>query len=314
MRHTQLLTRSALVPTALLLAALALTGCSAANTASSTDQKGGIAAPQVAPNGVAADGATTSESGKVATDTTTADRQVVETGYATIVVDKPLDAATEATRITESVGGRVDARNEYAPVNGDSGSATLTLRIPAAALTATLDKLKALGTVQEVSLSSSDVTMQSQDLDARIKAMQASVDRLLTLLSSATDTDTLITLETAISDRQAQLESMESEKRYLADQVAMSTLTLNLVSPAQAEVTVPSTFWSGLQAGWAAFIAFFSGLLVALGVLLPWLVFAAIVTFAIIAIVRGSRRRRAVPAEAPESEPAPIDETASPKK
>jgi hypothetical protein len=231
------------------------------------------------------DGSKSADSAVISTD-----RQVIETGYVTVVVDKPLDAATDAVRITEQAGGRVDDRNEYAPTDNSAGSATLTLRIPVSALDATLDKLKALGTVQEVSLATSDVTMQTQDLDARITALSASVDRLVALLATATDTTNLIALETAISDRQGELESLKSQQRYLADQVAMSTVTLNLVSPAQAIVTEPNTFLSGLAAGWAAFVAFFAGLLVAVGVLLPWLVLAGLVTILTILLVRRSRR------------------------
>jgi len=300
--------RTLLIPTALVLAGLALSGCAAGTSTYDVSSKpGGVAAPQVAPlagGGVASDG---SGSEAVKSDSgVSSDRQVVQTGYVTVVVDKPLDASADAVRITEQAGGRVDGRNEYAPTEGNEGSATLTLRIPVSALDATLDKLKALGTVQEVSLSSTDVTMQSQDLDARIKALSASVDRLVALLATASDTDTLISLETAISDRQGQLESLESQQRYLADQVAMSTVTLNLVSHEQAIVTEPDTFLSGLIAGWAAFVAFFAGLLVALGVLLPWLVLAAVIVIVIVALVRRTRSRdeaahAAAATSAPES-------------
>ncbi|CAN5144858.1 hypothetical protein BH11ACT4_BH11ACT4_08730 [soil metagenome] len=302
--------RTLLIPTALVVSALALAGCAAGNSSSSSSRPGGAVAPQtqqLIEGGTPVDGSKTFASDTVQS----ADRKVVETGYATIVVDKPLDAAGDAVRITEQSGGRVDGRNEYAPTEGNEGSATLTLRIPVAALDATLDKLKALGTVQEVSLSSSDVTMQSQDLDARIKALSATVDRLIALLATASDTDTLIKLETAISDRQGELESLQSQQRYLADQVAMSTVTLNLVSPSQAVVNQPNNFLSGLAAGWAAFVAFFAGLLVALGVLLPWLVLAAIVVTVIVLIVRRTRRRGEMApvgtvggVPAPESEPA----------
>lgn len=223
-----------------------------------------------------------------------ADRQVITTGWVTITVDDPMDAATEAVRITEGSGGRVDGRSEYAPKDDtDKGSATLTLRIPSAALTATLDKLRELGTVEEVSLNSNDVTMVTHDLDARIAALSASIDRMLVLLANATDTDALVTLETAISDRQGELESLESQRRYYADQVSLSSLTLNLVSAYNAPAAEPDTFVSGLLTGWNAFVAFFAGLIVVFGVLLPWLVFAGIITFAVIAIVRWNRRRRA---------------------
>lgn len=276
--------RTLVIPTALLLSALALTGCAAgaSDSAYEVPQPGGVA-PMT-------EGGEFATSDQVAVE---ADRSVITTGYVTVTVDDPLDAAAEAIRITEQAGGRVDGRSEYAPINGNSGSATLTLRLPADNLTATLEKLKELGAVQEVSLNSSDVTMVVQDLDARITAYRASIERLTALIGTATDTETLIQLETAITDRQAELESLESEQRYYADQVSLSTVTLNLVSDYTAPVAEPDTFLSGLIAGWNAFVAFFAGLLVALGVLLPWIVFAGIITFVIIFFVRRNNRRKA---------------------
>lgn len=221
-----------------------------------------------------------------------ADRQVITTGYVSVIVDAPLDASTEATRIVESAGGRVDGRSEYAPADGRRASASLTLRIPATSLTAVLEQLKALGEAQQVSLQASDVTMQTQDLDARIGALEAAVERLLALLAEADDTEALIMLETAITDRQAELDSLKSQRRYLADQVSMSTITLELISTQDAPVEDPDTFFSGLEAGWNALVAFFAGLLVVLGVLLPWFVLVAIIAAVVILIVRAARRRR----------------------
>ena len=283
------------IPTALVLATIALTGCSAANSGSSDSDSGGVAAPQVQPGTEFSEGTADGVKDEAGNGQVAAgDRQVITTGWVTITVDDPTDAAADAVRITEQSGGRIDGRSEYAPKdNTDNGSATLTLRIPSAKLTEALDKLRELGTVEEVSLNSSDVTMTTQDLDARITALSASVDRLLALLANATDTDTLIQLETAISDRQAQLESLESERRYYADQVSLSTVTLNLVTVFEGPVAQPVTFLDGLAAGWAAFVAFFAGLLVALGVLLPWLVFAGIITFVVIATIRWNRKRKA---------------------
>ncbi|MDO7883614.1 DUF4349 domain-containing protein [Antiquaquibacter soli] len=309
--------RILILPTALVLSALALTGCAAGGgDYSSSDSAGGVTAPQAMDNeSIATEDGTRADS---------ADRQVIVTGWMTVTVEEPLEAAVEAVRIAESVGGRVDGRQEYAPVDGDKGSATLTLRLPAEGLSATLDKLKELGDVQEVSLNSTDVTMATQDLDARITALSASIDRLLALLEKSTDIDTLISLETAISDRQAQLESLEAERRYYADQVALSTVTLNLVSVADAPVEEPVTFWDGLVAGWTAFVAFFAGLLVVLGALIPWLVLAGIITAIILLLVRASARRKeraATAAAAPvvaesgpavEAEPAAAAEPAAP--
>jgi len=289
--------RSLIFPTALLVTMLALAGCTSMQASDSVAVPGVEMAPELA---APDSGSGTSAGGRSEEMVTqdAVDREVITTGSVTVTVDSPLEAAAEAVRITESVGGRVDGRTESAPINGDKGSATLTLRIPADSLTATLDSIKELGEVQQVALSAVDVTVETQDLDARITALRASVDRLLGLLVSATDTETLIQLETAISDRQGQLESMEAQRRYYADQVSMSTVTLTLVSEFTAPRAEPDSFFSGLVAGWNAFVAFFAGLLVAAGVLLPWLVFGAIIAGVILLLLRLRRRRAAAAAAA----------------
>jgi hypothetical protein len=303
--------RTLIGSTVLLAAVLALTGCSAAGGAGAGDS-GDYAVPNAPLPDEGIPGGVAGGDGGVATDedgstSSTADRQVVITGNVTITADDPITASREAVRIVEAAGGRVDGRTEYAPTDGDKGSASLELRIPADKLTATLDKLEELGRADEVSLSTSDVTVESQDLDARINALRASIERLNALITKAKDIDDLITLESAISSRQAELESLEAQQRYLADQVSMSTVSLYLRSEAEAPKTEPGDFWSGLSTGWNAFVAFWAGLLVVLGVLLPWLVTLALIAVVIVWIVR--RRRR--PAAAPEHaapEPAQASE------
>jgi len=291
--------RSLLIASALLISALSLAGCSAGSGGSAAHSgtvSGGSEA--VAPG--AADGSGTKlQSG----GTATVDRSVVVTGTLTVTAQKPLAAADKAVSIVEEAGGRVDGRTENAATNRDEGSATLVLRIPAAKLTPTLAALKKLGRADQVSVDATDVTTQTQDLGARIDALRASVARLLQLEASATDTTNLIAIETAISDRQGELESLEAQQRGLNDQISMSTITMNLRSDAAAPPVKPADFWSGLGAGWGAFVGFWAGALVVLGVLLPWLVFLGIGAVVTVLIVRLAQRRSARAAVAPATTP-----------
>ena len=283
----------------LLVAALGLAGCAAPGASS-----GAYDMPAPAP-AVGGDAGSVPEGGKglLGQDSTggsaSSDRSVITTGYLNITTYDPIEASGDAVLIVEQAGGRVDGRQEIAAANGDRGSATLTLRIPSEKLTTTLAELKKMGDATELSLSSTDVTGQVQDLDARIDALRASVDRLTTLLATATDTDALVAIESSLSQRQADLESMESQQRSLGDQVAMSTITLNLVSIADAPVKKPVNFLTGLQTGWDSFVGFVSGLIVVIGVLLPWLVFLALVAAIVIVLVRWRRSRRPVVATPP---------------
>lgn len=284
--------RRILVSTALVVGALTLAGCAAESSSSSSDA-GGSAVADRAPTEADYSAGDTADTGssnlEAAPDY---DRQVITTGSASITADDPIAAAQSAATTVETAGGRVDARQEYAPTDGDKGSANLTLRIPSQKLTATIEELKKLGEVESISLTSSDVTTESQDLAARITASRASVDRLLELLENATSTKGLISLEAAISDRQGSLESMEAQKRGLDDQVDLSTLELSLISVADAPVDSPDTFASGLATGWDSFVAFLAGALVAIGVMIPWLAFAGMLVAIGLFAVRLTRRRR----------------------
>jgi hypothetical protein len=233
-----------------------------------------------------------------------ADRQVISTGYATVTADDPLGASDEAVGIVEAAGGRVDGRSEQAPTDGNKGSVTLTLRIPADNFDATLDELTDLGRNVSVETQANDVTTQTQDLDARINALSASVERLLALLATAQDTAVLVELETAISDRQGELDSLQSQRRYLADQVSMSTLTLTLVSEADVPGETPQTFWDALVAGVAALGAFFSGAFLALGYALPWLAAVALGVSIVLFVIRRRRAAKSTAANRAAAEKA----------
>jgi hypothetical protein len=280
--------RRILVPAVLVLAVLGLAGCT--GPSSSSTGTSGVPSSTGAPSSVQGKPSTQNSAGGKAEVGT--GREVITNGDVSITVEQPIAAADRAASIVEASGGRVDGRIERAPVDGDKGSAQLILRIPSPRLTAVLDQLEGLGTVESLSITKQDVTSVSQDLDARITALQASVDRLLELMSKATTTADLITIESALSDRQANLESLQSQKRSLTDQVDLSTITLNLGSPATAPKRLPDTFLSGLAAGWNALVGFFSGVVVVIGVLIPWLVLLAVVAGILLVVARRARRRR----------------------
>ncbi len=260
-----------------------LAGCSAVGSA---DSAGGSSGEYDAPV-VVEDGASEPDTASGAD----ADRALVITGTITITADDPISAAEKATAITTAAGGRVDARQQYAPRDGDAGRATLTLRIPADALEKVRDQLAELGSVDETLTDSVDVGTQQRDLETRITTLRASITRYTGWLADADTTKDLIELETAISERQNELESLEAQQRALADSVAMSTITLELRSAALAPPPEgPTDFLSAVAAGWAGFVGFWSAVLVALGMGLPWLVLVGLVIAVVVWIARRAGR------------------------
>ncbi|MGX5697193.1 DUF4349 domain-containing protein [Agromyces soli] len=300
--------RRALLP-ALAGAAVAvalLAGCTAQSTAPSVGHV--PAAPLDGGEMMAGDQAAGEASGQVQTDASAAaERAVITTGWMQVTVDDPVAGAAEATELAESAGGRVDSRSETPGTDTQPARASLTLRIPADEFEAVLDQLRELGRVDQVQTSASDVTTQQQDLDARIEALTASVDRLEQLLAQATTTADLVAIESELTTRQAELDSLTQQRDWLADQVDYSTLSLELVTEGVAPSAGPDDFWSGLVAGWESLVAFGSAALVALGVALPWLALLVLVAAIIVGVVLAATapgRRRAEAAEAQPQPPA----------
>jgi len=279
-----------LAATAIVLAALLLSGCTSSG---SSDSSG----PPVSDGGVTDGGGVTGEpapdkgvtgGGEVVTD----NRDVITTGTVSLTVKDPITAAQTAAHITEKAGGRVDSRTENPSVDDQPASANLVLRIPADELDNAVVELKKLGTVNKVSLNSTDITQQTQDIEARITSLQTSVDRLLGLMAKATDTTDLIAIESALSQRQSELEGLQAQRDYLADQVDFSTISLELYSEGTVDPPDPDNFWDGLVAGWNALMSALGGALVAVGFLLPWLAVLGAIGAVVLLIVWLSTRKR----------------------
>lgn len=280
--------RRSVAVVSVLLGALLLSGCTVAQSGSDGSSGGSVGMPEPAGPELGGD----SSGGDSSSGGTVVQRQVVTTGSVSLSADEPLDAADRATDIVEAKGGRVDERVEQAATDTQKASARLTLRIPSERLTATLAELEKLGETSQVSISSSDVTTKAQDIDARIKALQTSVDRLLGLMAKATDTTDLITIENALSQRQAELDSLQAQSDYLSGQVALATITLDVVATGVVPAGLPGDFWSGLGAGWAALVAFLGGAVVVLGVALPWGALVVVVALIVWWIMRASKRHK----------------------
>jgi len=240
----------------------------------------------------------------------TVDRSVIITGAMYMTVEDPIAAADRAVGIVQNAGGRIDARSETAPDERNGGSASLTLRIPSNHLDAVVDDLRELGTVDQFSTDSYDVTTEVTDLEAQISTLRASTKRIEALLAEAKNISDIITLENELDGRQAELQSLEAQQRGLDDQVSMSTIDLSLTTePVVIVDDSPETFWDGLVSGWNALVAFLSGALVIVGVLLPWAALAGLIVVAVIVAIRARRsraHRRAVGSTTPAPAAAPV--------
>lgn len=281
---------------ALLLALLALTACSGGGGADDSSGSAGAgydsveeAAPEAADGDQAQDDDAGADlAGDSAEDS---ERQVITTAYAAVEVDDTSEAVAELLSRTTGYGGYVEDRSERTDTDGTATRASLTLRLPAENLAGMLEALEELGDVSELSESAQDVTGTVRDLDARIEALETSVDRLIEIMAEADTAEDLLQVETTLSQRQADLEALQAERNALGDQVAMSTLQVELSTEPITEVEADG-FLGGLQSGWNGLVATANALLVVAGTALPWLLVAAVPVLGLYLLLRRRRIRR----------------------
>jgi hypothetical protein len=233
-------------------------------------------------------------------------RDVVKTASMTIKVSNPSEAADKAAVIAEDADGRVDSRSEDAGSGSGPARTSVVLRVPTAKLDGAIRDLKDLGTVQSAETTSEDVTAQRVDLDARIKALQTSVDRLLAIMADSRDPEALIRAEDALSERQAELDSLRAQRDQLGDRIEYSTVDIGFIAeqvggPAPQEY---QGFTGQIERGWDGLVAVITGLVMLFGLMLPWLGALALVVaiaYGIYRVLRARNPKQTPPQPAPST-------------
>ena len=226
-------------------------------------------------------------------------REIITTGSVMVTVSDPRQAAREISQWVEKNGGRVDERSESATQGDLRATAHLTVRIRQDKVMTAIDELSTFGMVENVSIRDDDVTAQGTDLDARIAALRLSVDRLGDIMVKSDSSTELIRAESALTERQGALESLVAERKGLSDQVALSSISIDLASTATANSVSSTGFWGGLVTGWNGLVNTIDATVHGFGVILPWVV----VLGSVAAVVWFTRRRRS----ANPADPNPAD-------
>jgi Domain of unknown function (DUF4349) len=215
-------------------------------------------------------------------------RQLVRSAQLTVEVGDPVTAVRQVRTVAAGVGGFVSEEE-----SGDFGS-WLVLRIPADSLDRVLDEVAAFGRVTARSSQVLDATEEVVDLDSRVASQTASVARVRGLLAEAVSIGDVMAIESELARREAELDSLTRRLAVLRDQVALSTLTVDLRAPGAAPPGPRPTpgFLDGLAAGWEGLRAIGSATAAVVGFVLPFLpVLAVFVGFGWLGrrIVRGRR-------------------------
>ncbi len=183
---------------------------------------------------------------------------------------------TQVYGIVGGVGGDISREDTTTDDKGKAVRSTLALRVPVEEFDATLNNLSQLGTLTNRVSSSKDVTTAVADIDSRVRSAQRSINTLRQLFDRANKLSDIIRLESELSQREANLESLQAQQRALSDKTTMSTITMTLEPAIVAPKPKPKPrddkaggFVDGIQQGWDALKATTIAVGHGVGVVLP---------------------------------------------
>ena len=241
-------------------------------------------------------GRTTSE--KVATgqssSTPPLSRAVISTGEISLHDDSVAGLRSDILRLVTGWKGTVADERTDTDRRGDPRDSSMTLRVPSSVFSEAMAAIAELGTLDHQSRTSEDVTTQVIDNDARVRAAERSIRQIELLLSRAEKIGDIISIESNLARRQADLDSLKSQQAYLSDQTSMSTINVYLTrTDSSAGERDARGFLAGLREGWSALRTATVTLTTALGAVLPFGATMALIGVPVWMLVR--RRRQPAP-------------------
>ena len=208
------------------------------------------------------------------------DRALIKTGTVRVEVENYSTAEAATGARASELGGYVSSSDVtlHRTNNETWRTGYVEVRVPSENFTAMFESSRGQGTVLAADSNTEDVTDQLVDLNARLENLEAERDRLRTLYESANTTEDLLRVQERLSEVQGEIERLEAKQRSLEDQVAFSTLRIELREPrpegdrtprpAFHEQSPVSAFLNSVQ----GFLTFGRTVLIACVAAVPWVV------------------------------------------
>lgn len=224
-------------------------------------------------------------------------RDIVYLAETVVRVENVTAAAASARDLAASAQGYVFAEEtRHDPDDEGVAEARLTLKVPPVAFESTMSSLAGLGQALSQTRNSEDVTAEVTDLDARIATQRAVIERIRGYLA-ADDQDLadVLRIESELTGRQADLDSLLAQRERLGNLTALSTIVATFLGPQATPPPVEEDpelgFLAGLENGWGAFVDVTLVGMTVVGALLPFVAAGAVVAVPLLLLLRGRRQR-----------------------
>lgn len=186
--------------------------------------------------------------------------QLIRKARMTVIV-KSLDKSVDAVEkiINQQKGYLLNLQETQIDNSNYRSSATVQMRVPQNALQNTLGQLAELGIVQNRNITAEDVGEQIVDFQARLTNLRRTESNLQKIMDKSGSIKDILTVSQELSKVREQIERITAQVKSLQNQVAYSTITLDLraaVSNTSNQPGLPSQIqdtWNNSTSSFAAF-------------------------------------------------------------
>jgi hypothetical protein len=222
------------------------------------------------------------------------ERHLISTGTVSLTSDDVREARRDVQRVVDASGGDVTEEQTDTDEEGEAVYARLVVRVPAGTFSEAMTALENVGDLRGSDRSSEDVSTQVIDTAVRVRAQEASLRRVEELLARARGLRDIIWIESQLTTRQAELDSLKQQQAWLADQTRDSTIVVDISRTPEEEAQEEDAegFLAGFSGGMEALGAVALGLATVAGALLPFAVVLLLLGLPVWLVVRRAARRR----------------------
>ena len=184
---------------------------------------------------------------------------------------------------TIALGGYVETSSFYGNEGYRSGN--MTCRIPSDKSSEMETFIGETSNVLGRSVFTEDVTLQYSDLDAHIRALRTEQTTLENMIKEAEDIDTLLAIQTELSNIRYQIESYESSMRGLENRIQYDTVNLYVQEVRSESATADKSFGSKVSSKFKRSIRSLGNWFENVGVWFFGNIVSIIIVLAIIAVI-----------------------------
>jgi hypothetical protein len=162
-------------------------------------------------------------------------------------VEKTIGAVSQI--INKQQGDLIGLKQQQPKTDNPRHTATIQLRIPENLLESTLEELAKLGTVESRNITAEDVGDRLVDYQARLTNLQKTEANLQKIMDRAGSVRDVLSVAQELSNVRQTIEQINAQLKSLQNQVAYSTITLNLQAAVSSTSSQPA-FGLQVQETW----------------------------------------------------------------